>query len=84
MNRHIIHSLILSCCVSSSSELRAGGPPVGARPAEDKAGRHAVGRPGPDLTPGPQTGTDHTNKFHPRQREHLAARPRNLLQQNVS
>lgn len=35
----------------SSSELRAGGPPPGTRPAEDEAGRHAAGRPGPHLTP---------------------------------
>lgn len=38
-------------CLFSSSELRAGGPPPGTRPAEDEAGRHAAGRPGPDLTP---------------------------------
>ncbi|XP_035480446.2 uncharacterized protein im:7136398 isoform X1 [Scophthalmus maximus] len=32
------------------SELGAGDSPAGTRPAEDEAGRHAAGRPGPDLT----------------------------------
>lgn len=44
----LAHTLL---CLFSSSELRAGGPPPGTRPAEDEAGRHAAGRPGPDLTP---------------------------------
>lgn len=37
----------------SSSELRTGDPPVGTWPDEDEARRHAAGRPGLDLTPGP-------------------------------
>lgn len=50
-------------CFSSSSELRTGGPPAGSRPAEDEAGRHAAGRPGPDLTPGPHAGPSiHTGR----------------------
>lgn len=50
---------------SSSAELRTGGPPVGTRPDEDEAGRHAAGRPGPDLIPGPphQTGRANSRMF---------------------
>lgn len=44
--------------LSSSSELGAGGPPVGTRPAEDEAGRHVAGPPGPDLRPGPGPALD--------------------------
>lgn len=50
-----VMSQIFHCvfCLSSSSELGAGGPPVGTRPVEDEAGRHVAGCSGPDLRPGP-------------------------------
>lgn len=45
--------LVLKFCLSgpgSSSEFWTCDPPVGTRPAEDQAGRHAAGCSGPDLT----------------------------------
>lgn len=58
INRHVTSDGLIDVFgFSSSSELRAGGPTVGTRPAEDEAGRHAAGRPGPDLAPDKRLST---------------------------